>query len=73
KGTDSQLWQTVTNWDCGLPDATSEVIIPAVPVGGNLPIIQNGINADVLNIDIQGNTIDLLDIQPGGLLRVHEP
>lgn len=72
KGSTDQLWQDPTNWDCGLPDATSPVIIPAVPVGGNLPIIQNGVIGDVLNIDIQGNTSGLLDIQPGGLLRVHQ-
>lgn len=72
-GNTDQLWQDATNWDCGVPDATSEVIIPAVPIGGNLPIIQNGITGDVLNIDIQGNTSDLLDIQDGGLLRIWEP
>lgn len=72
-GNTDQLWQDPTNWDCGVPDATSEVIIPAVPIGGNTPIIQNGITGDVLNIDIQGNTSDLIDIQNGGLLRIWEP
>lgn len=72
KGVTDQLWQDPTNWDCGLPDATSPVIIPAVPVGGNTPLIQNGIIGDVLNIDIQGSTTDLLEIQTGGLLRIHQ-
>ena len=72
-GMTDQLWQDPSNWDCGIPDPTSEVIIPAVPIGGNTPIIQNLIIGDVLNIDIQGNTPGLLEIQNGGLLRVHEP
>ena len=72
KGTTSGLWQNSSNWDCGLPDAASEVIIPAAPSGGNYPIIQSGVIGDVLNIEIQGNTSDLLQIQPGGLLRIHQ-
>ena len=72
-GMTDQLWQDPTNWDCGLPDATSEVIIPGVPIGGNTPVIQNGITGNVLNIDIQGSTSDLLDIQNGGLLIIHQP
>jgi hypothetical protein len=72
-GNTDQLWQDPTNWDCGLPDATSEVIIPAVPIGGNTPTIQNGIIGDVLNIDIQGSTSGLLEIEDGGLLRIFEP
>jgi hypothetical protein len=71
-GTTSGLWQTSTNWDCGLPDAASEVIIPAAPSGGNYPIIQSGVIGDVLNIEIQGGTSDLLQIEPGGLLRIHQ-
>lgn len=71
-GTTDQLWQDPTNWDCGLPDATSPVIVPAVPIGGNTPIIQNGIIGDVYTIDLQGNTSSLLEIEDGGLLRVNQ-
>lgn len=71
-GNTNQDWQIPGNWDCGLPDASSEVIIPANPVGSNTPIIYNGDFGNCLNIDLQGNTIDLLDIQPGGKLRVYE-
>lgn len=72
EGTTNNLWQISTNWDCGLPDVSSEVIIPASPSGGIFPLIQNGIIGDVLNIEIQGGTSDLLQIEPGGLLRVNQ-
>ncbi|MDC0303565.1 DUF2341 domain-containing protein, partial [Flavobacteriales bacterium] len=72
-GNTNTLWQIEDNWDCRLPDATSEVIIPGSPIGGNNPEIRIGIIGDVYNIDIRGNTSNLLDIQDGGLLRIHEP
>jgi hypothetical protein len=72
EGTTNNLWQISTNWDCGLPEVSSEVIIPASPSGGIFPLIQNGIIGDVLNIEIQGGTSDLLQIEPGGLLRVNQ-
>jgi hypothetical protein len=72
-GNTNTLWQIEDNWDCRLPDATSEVIIPSSPIGGNNPEIRIGIIGDVYNIDVQGNTSNLLDIQDGGLLRIHEP
>jgi hypothetical protein len=72
-GMTDQLWQDPTNWDCGLPDAASEVILPDTPIGGNTVIIQNGIVGNVLNIDVQGTTPGLLEIQNGGLLRIFEP
>jgi hypothetical protein len=72
EGTTNNLWQISTNWDCGLPDQSAETIIPASPSGGILPLIQNGIIGDVLNIEIQGSTSDLLQIEPGGLLRVNQ-
>jgi hypothetical protein len=69
-GNSNQLWQVDGNWDCRVPDQNDDVIIPASPIGVNTPIIQNGIQGNCNTIDIQGNTTDLLDIQPGGLLRV---
>ena len=72
KGTTNDLWQIGSNWDCGVPDSAAEVIIPGTPSGGNTPVIQNLINADVLNIEIQGSTSDLLKIEPGGTLNVHQ-
>jgi hypothetical protein len=72
-GNVNTLWQEVGNWDCRLPDATSGVVIPGAPIGGNNPEIQIGIIGDVFNIDIQGSALDLLDIQDGGLLIIHEP
>jgi hypothetical protein len=72
-GNTNALWQEVGNWDCRLPDATSEVVIPGAPIGGNNPVIQIGITGNAFDIDIQGSTVDLLDIQDGGLLIIHKP
>ena len=73
KGSTNTLWQIESNWDCRVPDATSRVLIPGIPVGGNDPEIRVGIIGDVFDINIQGTTSNLLDIQPGGLLRIHKP
>lgn len=74
-GMTDQLWQDPTNWDCGVPDATSDVIIPATPIGGNTPLITGGIIGDVFHIRVMGNIADLLKIDSttGSKLRVHEP
>lgn len=73
KGSTNVLWQVDSNWDCRLPTATSRVIIPGTPVGGNLPEIENLIIGDVWDITIQGSTVDLLKIHPGGKLRIFKP
>ncbi len=74
-GMTDQFWQDPTNWDCGVPDATSDVIIPASPIGGNTPLITGGVIGDVFHIRVLGNIADLLkiDSDSGSKLRVHEP
>ncbi|TNF30913.1 MAG: hypothetical protein EP314_01180 [Bacteroidetes bacterium] len=74
-GMTDQLWQDPTNWDCGVPDATSDVIIPASPIGGNTPLITGGVIGDVFHIRVMGNIADLLkiDSDSGSKLRVWEP
>ncbi len=65
------LWEVPGNWDCGgVPTSADRVIIPAVPIGGNEPHIKNGIIGYCLDIELQGSTIDLLEIEDGGLLNV---
>jgi hypothetical protein len=62
------------NWDCGVvPTATTRVIIPAQVAVNRKPQINNGISADVLDIEIQGSTVDLLEVLNGGDLEVHTP
>lgn len=48
-----------TNWSCGtLPGASTDVIIPASPTGGNMPVLSG--NLSVHNINLLGSsTIDL--------------
>ena len=72
RGTVDNDWTNPGNWDCGIPDATAPVIIPASPSGGNRPIIYNGDIGECLNIEIQGNIFDLLEIQNGGLLNLNQ-
>jgi hypothetical protein len=71
-GATTVSWDEVGNWDCGLPDQDSRVIIPAVPVGGAtyLPIIYNSITAECYDIDIQTTGTPLLEIQDGGILQI---
>jgi hypothetical protein len=65
------LWEVPGNWDCGgVPTSADRVIIPAAPIGGNKPVINNGIVGYCLDIELQGNTMDLLTIPNGGLLNV---
>ncbi|MCF8278034.1 MAG: DUF2341 domain-containing protein [Flavobacteriales bacterium] len=76
-GNVSRLWEVADNWDCNVPDAASQVIIPAVPIGNRTPLIQLGVTAQCLNIQIQGGTADLLEIQSlptpgGGVLIVNQ-
>jgi hypothetical protein len=73
-GMTDQLWQDPTNWDCGVPDATSDVIIPASPIGGNTPLITGGVIGDVFHIRVMGNIADLLkiDSDSNSKLRVWE-
>lgn len=74
RGSTNTLWQQVGNWDCGIvPNSTSRVIIPGTPIGGNLPVINSGITGNVYDIEIQGNTSNLITITNGGLLNVHRP
>ena len=69
-----RLWQNSVNWDCGVvPTATTRVIIPAQVAVNRKPQINNGISADVLDIEIQGSTVDLLEVLNGGDLEVHTP
>ncbi len=65
------LWEVPGNWDCGgVPTSADRVIIPAAPIGGNKPVINNGIVGYCLDIELQGNTMDLLTIPNGGLLNI---
>lgn len=74
KGTTNNLWQVPGNWDCGIvPNSTSRVIIPAAPVGGNLPDINAGINANVYDIEIRGNTVNLFELVGTGNIQIHKP
>jgi hypothetical protein len=73
KGTVSQDWFTIGNWDCGVPDATSDVIIPAAPIGGNTPLITGGTIGEVFRIRVMGNLANLLTIDPGSKLKVYRP
>ncbi len=45
-------WDDINNWACGIPTANTNVTIPALPVGGNMPVLSsNGISM-CQNIDI---------------------
>jgi len=44
-----------SNWSSGSPDATTDVIIPATPSGGNMPMLTTGLA--VHNIDMQGSSV----------------
>ncbi len=66
-------WRKPGNWTDCVPGSGSHVIIPAAPVGGNLPVITIGVTGDCLDIDVQSTTSDLLEIQTGGFLNVHQP
>jgi hypothetical protein len=70
-GLENNLWQVDGNWDCGgVPTASDRVLIPTSPIGGNTPVIQNGITGWCLDIEIQSAALPLLEIQNGGVLRV---
>ena|GEM_PF-951585 len=43
---------TSGNWTCGLPTSTSNIIIPASPSGGNMPVLSGDIA--VAKVNIQG-------------------
>ena len=80
KGSVNTLWEQSGNWDCGIvPTSISRVVIPAVPVGGAtiFPVINNGINANVYDIDIRGSAANRLTITgtppTGGTLQIHKP
>lgn len=75
RGTQDQFWQFPANWDCGVPNATSDVIIPSAPIGGNTPLITGGVIGDCFHIRVMGNLADLLkiDSSTGSKLRVWEP
>ena len=74
KGVTNTLWEVPTNWDCRVPDATSRVIIPDIPIGANYPVINNGITGDCYDIDVQTNTnTNLITITGTGILNVHKP
>lgn len=49
-------WETNTNWNCGTPPSSlTNVIIPTIPSGGSMPVINKLISADCKNIEIQAN------------------
>lgn len=58
-GTTSSAWNNLNNWDCGIPDATTDILIP------------DGLQELILGPSAmgQGNT---LDVQEGGRLSVEE-
>jgi hypothetical protein len=67
-------WNVDDNWDCyGVPTVSDRVIIPAAPLGGNNPVIFNGDTGNCLDIEVRGNTVDLLEIQDGATLNVTAP
>lgn len=69
----NRLWEVPGNWDCGgVPTLSDRVIIPGAPIGGNKPQIKSGIVGNCYDIELQGSTIDLLEIEDGGTLNISQ-
>lgn len=71
-GNVSTAWNNNGNWSSGaIPDLNDVVVIPSVPIGGNFPVIANGITGECSSFSLSPGAS--LIIETGGTLHTVNP